>query len=392
MIAGLYKNTAFSEIVKNFFSGIISYMKKRKIMDTIELEPKHIPVAGSADVVVAGGGPAGVCAAIAAAEAGADTLLIEEAGCLGGVWTSGALAWILDAEDKPSGTLLARIVRTLRRRGELEFAGDGTPAFNIEAMKALLDEFCMEAGVKIRCYTRVTSARRSADGAIACLVTESKSGCEAWRGRVFIDCTGDGDLGAAAGNPFELGDPREHRTQPMSLLALLTGLDAAQMRPYLIRRGNWDEAADRFAALLCEGDYRPSYRGVALFHLGNGLFMLMANHQYGYSGISAADLTAASIAARREIGRQIRSRVRRALTPPPKWSAMTPNERVRYAYACLLRRQKKTCPQAAAMTPEQLCRSAEVDPAFAALYDRVRYGEGQAAPDEADRWRGAAKP
>ena len=58
-------------------------------MDTIELEPKHIPVAGSADVVVAGGGPAGVCAAIAAAEAGADTLLIEEAGCLGGVWTSG---------------------------------------------------------------------------------------------------------------------------------------------------------------------------------------------------------------------------------------------------------------------------------------------------------------
>lgn len=74
----------------------------------------------------------------------------------------------------------------------------------------------------------------------------------------------------------------------MSLLALLTGLDAAQMRPYLIRRGNWDEAADRFAALLCEGDYRPSYRGVALFHLGNGLFMLMANHQYGYSGISAA--------------------------------------------------------------------------------------------------------
>ena len=119
-------------------------------MDTIELEPKHIPVAGSADVVVAGGGPAGVCAAIAAAEAGADTLLIEEAGCLGGVWTSGALAWILDAEDTPSGTLLARIVRTLRRRGELEFAGDGTPAFNIEAMKALLDEFCMEAGVKIR--------------------------------------------------------------------------------------------------------------------------------------------------------------------------------------------------------------------------------------------------
>ena len=280
-------------------------------MNSIVLESRQIPVVSSADVVVVGGGPAGVCAAISAAERGAVTVLIEGAGCLGGVWTSGALAWILDAADKTGNSVLARIIRALRQRGELVFAGDGTPAFNVEAMKVLLDEFCMEAGVKIRCYTRVFGVKHSADGAISHLITESASGCEAWGGRIFIDCTGDGNLGALAGNSFELGEPFAHRTQPMSLLALLTGLDPEQVRPYLAEEGEWHEVAERFSALLNEGTYSPSYRGVALFHLGKDLFMLMANHQYGRSGLNAGDLTEATIAARREIYCQIQILKRR---------------------------------------------------------------------------------
>ncbi len=274
-------------------------------MYSIELEPEKIPEAGAAEVIVAGGGPAGVCAAIAAAETGAVTMLIEEAGCLGGVWTSGALAWILDAEGKSRKSILTRIVKTLRQRDELEFAGAGTPAFQVEAMKVLLDELSLAAGVKIRCYTRVVGVKRSSEGAISHLITESDSGREAWGGRVFIDCTGNGTLGALAGNAFELGEPSTHRTQPMSLLALLTGLDPEQVRPYLAEQGAWHEVAARFSSLLSEGTYRPSYRGVALFHLGKGLFMLMANHQYGCSSLDAGDLTKATIAARGEIYRQI---------------------------------------------------------------------------------------
>lgn len=274
-------------------------------MYSIELEPEKILEAGAAEVIVAGGGPAGVCAAIAAAETGAVTMLIEEAGCLGGVWTSGALAWILDAEGKSRKSILTRIVKTLRQRDELEFAGAGTPAFQVEAMKVLLDELSLAAGVKIRCYTRVVGVKRSSEGAISHLITESDSGREAWGGRVFIDCTGDGTLGALAGNAFELGEPSTHRTQPMSLLALLTGLDPEQVRPYLAEQGAWHEVAARFSSLLSEGTYRPSYRGVALFHLGKGLFMLMANHQYGCSSLDAGDLTKATIAARGEIYRQI---------------------------------------------------------------------------------------
>lgn len=116
-------------------------------MDTIELEPKHIPVAGSADVVVAGGRPGRSVRRNRRRRSGS-RYFADRGGRLSrrSVDFRGVGVDSQDAEDKPSGTLLARIVRTLRRRGELEFAGDGTPAFNIEAMKALLDEFCMEAG------------------------------------------------------------------------------------------------------------------------------------------------------------------------------------------------------------------------------------------------------
>ena len=63
-------------------------------MHIVQEPAREIPVVGEAQVIVAGGGPAGAMAAIAAARAGADTLLIERAGCAGGIWTSGLLSWI----------------------------------------------------------------------------------------------------------------------------------------------------------------------------------------------------------------------------------------------------------------------------------------------------------
>jgi ribulose 1,5-bisphosphate synthetase/thiazole synthase len=61
---------------------------------------KDIPIAGEFDVIVSGGGPAGISAAIEAGRSGAKTLLLEVHGCLGGVWTSGLLSWILDNQNK----------------------------------------------------------------------------------------------------------------------------------------------------------------------------------------------------------------------------------------------------------------------------------------------------
>ena len=80
-------------------------------MDFVHEKAGEVPVAGEFDVIVAGSGPAGVSAALRAARAGARTLLLEQGGCLGGMWTAGLLGWIHDHSGK-SG-LVAQLKREL---------------------------------------------------------------------------------------------------------------------------------------------------------------------------------------------------------------------------------------------------------------------------------------
>src|SRR3954471_3747639 len=70
-------------------------------METYQEPSRDVPVVSHCDVLVAGGGPAGIAAAIAAADGGARVTILENHGQLGGIWTSGLLAWILDAANKP---------------------------------------------------------------------------------------------------------------------------------------------------------------------------------------------------------------------------------------------------------------------------------------------------
>ena len=117
-------------------------------MEWIQEEGRRTPVAGVADVIVAGGGPAGVCAAVAAARSGANTLLLEAGGCLGGMWTAGCLGWLLDGMDKPKDSLPGELIAGLQARGQM----DGK-AFDVEAMKLFLEEWCLASGVRLRYFT-----------------------------------------------------------------------------------------------------------------------------------------------------------------------------------------------------------------------------------------------
>lgn len=264
---------------------------------------RDVPVAESVDAVVCGGGPAGVAAAVAAARKGARTVLVEQHGCLGGIWTSGLLCWLLDQTNKKG--FMAEITRRMEALGGHTFTEGGKPtnAYDVEVMKVLLETLCEEAGVKVYYHTRATAAVK-AEGRLTHVITESKSGREALAGKVFIDATGDGDLGALAGCGFDFGHPETGQTQPMSLIALVAGLSAQEVKPFynnLDEVNSWAAPKDRLREAMEAGGHSPSYSKPSLFRVRDDLFILMANHEYSRKGTDVRDVTQATLRARKEL-------------------------------------------------------------------------------------------
>lgn len=260
-------------------------------------QQRSIPVVGRSEVLVCGGGPAGIGAALAAARAGASVQLIEMSGCLGGVWTCGLLTKILDSENKTG--IMAELLKEFATRGS-QIAKDTTgTVYDPEIAKLVLEELCVAAGVKIRLHTRLAGAVTDQKNRVVAVLTESKSGREAWLADRFVDCSGDGDLAAHAGCQFDVGIGTDCSCQPMSMLALLTGVDPNAIRPYIRETGS--SAKSALLKLMEDHGVRPSYRAPTLRHLHSGIYSIMTNHEYGVSAFDAKAITAATIRARREI-------------------------------------------------------------------------------------------
>jgi len=269
---------------------------------------RETPVAREADVVVCGGGPAGVSAALMAAAAGARTVLLESGGCLGGVWTSGLLGYILDA--KPDSPVTRRLVDELDRLGgekrlselssKVGYAwAKNSFIYDAEAMKWVLERECLRLGVTVQLHTRVCAVVRDG-GRIQAVVTESKSGRQAWTAGAVIDATGDGDVAAQAGCGFDLGRPGNGETQPLTLMCLVTTAFPERLRPYTFGSGSSLHRA------LAEAGVKLSYGAAVMFRVRDDLYAFMMNHRYG-SGLDAAELTRATFEARNEINEAIRT-------------------------------------------------------------------------------------
>ena len=269
---------------------------------------RDLQVIARYDVLVCGAGPAGVAAAISAARNGARVGLIEQQGCLGGIWTAGALSWILDYKNKPG--IMREIIDKLDARGARagsEVAlGRKSGGYDVEVMKLILEELCAECGVDVHLHTQVCAAACDEQHRLAFVITESKSGREAVAADVFIDCTGDGDLAARAGCGFDYGRPGDGATQPFSLMAIVAGLDPEEVCPFFRHPGDdWASPKDRLCAEMERGGHSPSYAKPTLFHIRDDLFAMMANHEYGVSALDARDITMATQRARREVHRLV---------------------------------------------------------------------------------------
>ena len=186
---------------------------------------REAPVAGTYDVVVCGGGPAGFIAAIAAAREGARTALVEQYGFLGGMATAGLVAplsvFTYNGEKVIGGIPWEFLERLEALGGGLIEKPLGNVAFDPELYKLCCQRMVLEAGVDLYLHAWLSGCR-SENGRISHVFIESKNGTEALAAKVFIDATGDADLSYAAGVPML---PAGKPLQPASTYFVLAGVD-----------------------------------------------------------------------------------------------------------------------------------------------------------------------
>lgn len=261
------------------------------------------------DVIVCGGGPSGVAAAIASSRRGAKTLLIERYGFCGGMSTAGLVnPWsgheYTDPDTGENGSLIEGIFGEVA----LELAGRGgfssalsPAAFDDELLKHVYDQLLIASGVHVRYHTFLKSAILDGDR-LSSIEVFSKSGRQVLQAKNFIDCSGDGDLAALAGVSFSVGRPEDGLTQAMTVSFRMANVDKEEMIATQNLRSARALVEPYFQEALASGDLHYPYRNFIHFYdyPRPGILHFNMTRITNVSGLSVEDLSKAEIEGRRQ--------------------------------------------------------------------------------------------
>jgi len=206
---------------------------------------KELKINTKSDVLVVGAGPAGLAASIASARHGADTILLERHGTIGGMGGVALVGPYMTCYDTEGNNQIVRgifqelVDRMVEKGGAIHpskveagseyvsFIGPGhhnaTP-FDPEVMKYVAMEMLMEAGVKVKLHTFFADCLVEQNN-IRYSILADKKGLSLAEAKVFIDTTGDGDLAASAGVPFDKGRSKDGKLQPATMFMIINNVN-----------------------------------------------------------------------------------------------------------------------------------------------------------------------
>ena len=294
-------------------------------------EPSRaLPVVAAPDVLVVGGGPAGIGAAIASARSGARTLLVERYGFIGGNLTIAMVNPMFTFHDRKgrqvirgiAGELVDRLVAPRWSDGhvaDLTFDNASMTPFDPEGMKIVLLRMVRDSGCELLLHTLVTGASAQ-NGSVKAVIIESKSGRQVIRPKYVIDCSADADVAAQAGCSFVLGRKEDGRMQPVTLFFRIGGVDDVALRGWmkanrhLLKDAPSDAEIDTHSAVsflgmnkmvkeaMARGEYPQAAAARILFYQlpQKDQIAVNATRLQGIDGTDVRDLTWAELETREQ--------------------------------------------------------------------------------------------